>query len=83
MYVLKLDAVPNPDFGETTRPAPTWVRRVRSLRAAVRLADLYIEEYNLGAGNFGAAVEHEDGSLAATISYNRRIWDPFAREILP
>lgn len=75
LYTLKLQAVPNPDHGQTNAPAPPKQVTRDTLQALQLEAQYYRHRYNLGAGNWKAAViETATEQLVATISYNGRLW---------
>lgn len=76
---VKLAAVSNPDFspdvpqGHIELPV-TWVE-VRSLEHASQVCRQYIDENELGGGNWvGGEITHDDGSPIARVSYNGRVW---------
>ncbi len=74
MFRLKLASVPNPDYGEWFSPAPTRYVYVKSLKDASRKCREYIEEFNLGGGNWTGGQVSRNGKPVAKISYNGRIW---------
>ena len=76
---VKLAALPNPDFpvdvlqGSLEIPEQ-WVE-VRSLAHASQVCRQYIDENELGGGNWvGGEITHDDGSPIARVSYNGRVW---------
>ncbi len=76
-YVLILKSCANPDFSQTTAPAPGVVKAVHSLAEAGRAARAYIEAHNLGAGNWagGQIIDIDTGAMVGQVSYNGRVWD--------
>lgn len=76
---LRLRTVPNPDFGESRRPAPPKDVQVRSLREARERCREYIDRHNVGGGNWSRDSGHlfrPDGAPVARVSYNLRCWAP-------
>lgn len=81
--VVILCAFGNPDRDQDPDKlvADTKFEKVYSLTEASQKCQAYIEETEIGGGNWtGGAVYHE-GSHIANISYNGRIWDPAGNEI--
>jgi hypothetical protein len=76
MLRLKLASVPNPDCDEWLSPAPLRHITVKSLTEASRKCSEYIEEFNLGSGNWAGGQVLRNGKQIARISYNRRICKP-------
>jgi hypothetical protein len=74
MFRLKLASVPNPDHDEWFSPAPTRYVTVKSLKDASRKCREYIEEFNLGSGNWSGGQVSQNRKRIAEISYNGRIW---------
>lgn len=76
MLYVQLSAFENRDFLPARgRNIPGKWQEVANLREAVALSRRFIEENDLGSGNFpSAAVMQEDVPLA-WISYNGRVWD--------
>jgi hypothetical protein len=74
--ILILNAVPNPDRGQSRPLAPGSVRIVSTWAEASRAARVYIEKYNLGAGNWpDIEIATMAGEPVARVSYNGRVWD--------
>lgn len=80
MYVL-LRSVGNPDHGqnpdEPLYGVPSGWVRVYALEEASNVVSAYIEEYDLGGGNWNGGYVFESLDLEnqiAYISYNGRIW---------
>lgn len=74
MIEMKLRSVGNPDFGQYAPVSEPKVVQVPDLKAAVDACWAYIQEWNLGGGNFVDPKVIEDGKLIGTISYNGRFW---------
>lgn len=74
MIEMKLRSVGNPDFGQYAPISEPRTVRVPDLKAAVDACWVYIQEWNLGGGNFVDPKVIEDGKLIGYISYNGRFW---------
>jgi hypothetical protein len=84
MYTLILSSCPNPDFRQTSPPAPKQFFKVNSPEDAALIAIAYRDTHNLGSGNWsGGQVLDEDGNEVFQISYNGRIWLPNGEEYKP
>ena len=82
--LVSLSAEPNPDYDlgswEAGVKIPAKLVPVRDLRAAVQAARNFIQENNLGGGNWtGGQVYNDKGEWVARISYNGRVWEPGPR----
>lgn len=79
---LTLDSRGNPDFGQNpdhpVYGVPGGSMPVSSLREASRRAREYIEQHDLGGGNWtgGDVLDRRTGQLVAHVSYNGRVWRP-------
>lgn len=62
------------------RPGSTEVD-VASLGEASQKCMDYIEQYDLGGGNWAGGQVYENGKQIARISYNGRVWDMTGNEI--
>lgn len=74
----------NPDFNETQPKSKPMKYPVDDLKTAAKICQKYIEENDLGGGNWvGKAgfVYDKNNKLIAKISYNGRIWDLGNKEI--
>lgn len=75
-----LDSIGNPDHDEDpTRRLPGVDRRivpVADFAAASKACRDYIEENNLGAGNWAGGKIHSEGKVVAEVSYNGKVWPP-------
>ena len=80
-YKVNLDTVGNPDHGENPfRPlggVESRVVDVDSIEEAQRVVRQYIEENDLGGGNWagGKVWRTEDNVCVGEISYNGRFWE--------
>lgn len=74
-YEVFLSSVGNPDRGQDSPQSPSRRLSVKSLEDASVACRNYIEEWNLGNGNWGggAGRVYLDNSLVATISFNGKI----------
>lgn len=75
--VVVCSAVGNPDFGQNPYApfAPTQIVPVTTLREAQSVVNNYINDYDLGGGNWtGGQVFHPTKGQIAIISYNGRVW---------
>lgn len=75
-YEVALCSCGNPDHGQDSPQSPSrrvWVDSLEEASAACRE---YIEQWNLGGGNWAgdAGMVYFNGSKVATISYNGKIW---------
>lgn len=80
-YTVTLKSVGNPDYGQDPdRPlygVDNEIAEVDTLPEASRACRAYIEENDLGGGNWsGGEVKDEDGTVVARVSYNGRVWPP-------
>ncbi len=80
-YTVTLSSVGNPDFGqnpERALPGVAGMRKpVKDLVEASRVCLKYIEDNNLGGGNWaGGDVHDRSGALVAKVSYNGKVWTP-------
>ena len=76
---VELDSRGNPDRGQDPdRPLPGVARKVvevRSLGQASEACLAWIEDNDLGAGNWtGGTVRDASGALVARVSYNGKVW---------
>ncbi|MDK9702513.1 MAG: hypothetical protein OEL20_05190 [Sulfuritalea sp.] len=76
---VTLRSLGNPDHGQDPSRPLYGVRnktaKADSMAKASALCRAYIEENDLGAGNWaGGAVTDATGKLVATVCYNGRVW---------
>ena len=79
-YKVELNSCGNPDRGQdpfsNVFGAYARVVRVNSIEEAQAVVREYIDEHNLGGGNWsGGSVWTEGGEYVGRISYNGRFWD--------
>lgn len=76
---IELEALPNPDHGADSIEGTINIKKhkvkVNNISEAVALVHSFIEENNLGAGNFSGGQLYENGKIIGKISYNGRVWD--------
>ena len=86
MMKLKLASVGNPDFNQDPNQ-PMWSCEpnkeveVESFKEASRVCRKFIDDNNLGGGNWHGGQVYVDGNQVASVSYNGRIWDMEGMEI--
>jgi hypothetical protein len=76
-YVVTLEATPNMDF-ETGKESiiriPKKEVSVKSIEEAKNVVKKFINDNDLGGGNFKSANIFKDGKKIGYISYNNRVW---------
>lgn len=78
---VKLSSVGNPDlYGENpNRPKPgcarNELREVSSFKEASELCRKFIEDNDLGSGNWSGGAITENRKQIAYVSYNGRVWE--------
>ncbi|WP_262298595.1 hypothetical protein [Microvirga sesbaniae] len=79
-YTVVLDNCGNPDRGQDpSRRLPGTVRKVVSVEdsaAASKACRDYIEENDLGGGNWTGGEIRENGQIVGKVAYNGTIWPP-------
>jgi hypothetical protein len=80
MHVI-LDNRGNPDFGQNSRRrlpgTAQGAVRVASLKEASEACRKYIEDNNLGGGNWtGGIIRDETCTEIGRVSYNGKVWPP-------
>ncbi|WP_114947642.1 hypothetical protein [Microvirga calopogonii] len=79
-YTVILDNCGNPDRGQDpSRRLPGTVRKavpVEDFAAASKACRDYIEENDLGGGNWTGGAIRENGQLVGKVGYNGTIWPP-------
>ena len=74
MLKITLQGVGNPDFSQWADVAPERTINVETIEEAAKEASAYIDEYDLGGGNWtDPYVLNEQGEKVARIFYNGRI----------
>ena len=81
MLTVLLSCCPNVDIPRNggywspgERPGPSWVE-VKSLAEASQTCRQFIDEYDLGGGNFSGGEVKHNGIVIARVSFNGRVWD--------
>jgi hypothetical protein len=78
-YEVELEAVPNSDYDQYSHRASSRVKKtkksVKSIEEAVKIAKNFIDENDLGGGNFLPAKIYKNGKHIGFISYNGRVWN--------
>lgn len=74
MITLKLRSVGNPDHGQYAPVSEKKTVEVSTIAEAIKACEDYIEEWNLGGGNFVDPRVMQDGKHIGYISYNGRFW---------
>lgn len=78
-YEVHLEAVPNIDYDQSDYRANVRVSKLKksakSIGEAVRIAKNFIEDNDLGSGNFIPAKLYKNGKQIGFISYNGRVWN--------
>jgi hypothetical protein len=84
-YEVHLEAVPNIDYDQSDYRANVRVSKLKksakSIDEAVRIAKNFIEDNDLGGGNFIPAKLYKNGKQIGFISYNGRVWNNDQSEI--
>lgn len=75
MFTTILCSTGNPDHAQYAAPSPRKSAKVCSIEEAVSVCREYIDEWNLGGGNWcgDAGKVLSSGSLVAQIAYNGRV----------
>ena len=75
-YSVKVSAHGNPDHGQIPymTVAPGGFVFADSIEECQTIVRKYIEEHNLGGGNWTGGEVYEDGVQIGSISYNGRYW---------
>ena len=83
MFIVILESHGNPDFGQDANQRMSPRRRISvfSLTEASQVTQRYIDEWNLGGGNFSFGQVWKGTKQIAKVSYNGRIWDMDGKEI--
>jgi hypothetical protein len=78
---VKLEAKPNPDYMDSDYRGLLNIKAqlvsVNSLKMASEVCSKFIEDNELGGGNWtGGEVKDSGGKVIAQVSYNGRVWEP-------
>ena len=78
VFTVALSSTGNPDYGQTPGRSLPGVRKrkakVGSLAEASKVCRQYIEENDLGGGNWDGGFVTQDDKVVAYVSYNGRVW---------
>ena len=78
-YEVHLEAVPNRDYDQSYYRANVKVSKLKksakSIDEAVSIVKNFIEDNDLGSGNFIPAKLYKNGKQIGFISYNGRVWN--------
>ena len=74
MLTVTLSSTPNPDHDEWVAPAPSFTVEVPDMEQASLACRDYIDEFDLGAGNWSGGDVFRGEQKIARISYNGKIW---------
>ncbi len=74
MYEMKLSSCGNPDHGQYSPISEPEVVRGETLKDMAAHCERYIEEWNLGGGNWKDPIVKLDGKKIGRFSYNGRLW---------
>ena len=74
---ITMSSCGNPDFDEDPAQAlsPTLIISVATFEEASAACRAYIEQYDLGGGNWSGGQLFEAGRQVARVSYNGRVWE--------
>ena len=80
---VKLSSCGNPDFMQIPNDSlsPTIIFEVATLKGARELCMRYINNLNLGGGNWSGGQIYKGKKQIAKVSYNGRVWDMDDEEI--
>jgi hypothetical protein len=74
MYTATFRSVGNPDYGQTGRQSEPKKATAETVEDLCFAARLYIEENNLGGGNWPMTKVYKGKKVLGHISYNGRYW---------
>lgn len=88
MLTVIVEGCGNPDLSQYAPVAPTRIHMCQSLNGASRICRQFIEEWNLGGGNWGpdaGRVYHPTKGEIAYVSYSGRVWPQggYAKNVKP
>lgn len=75
LWSLSITTMPNPDFGETANPTPNTTISADTFPSLLTKVREFIEDHNLGGGNWFKAILSRKGAPTGWMSYNLRTWD--------
>ena len=81
-YIVELQAVPNVDYPKSSWRGSVSLKKkykvVKNLKEAQRACRKYIEDNDLGGGNWtGGNIYNDEGDIVGYISYNGRAWESY------
>jgi hypothetical protein len=81
MFTVELSAGQNPNFPRRDDLPAKQTAEVTGLREASEVCRRFIEEHDLGGGNWngGQVRDAATGKVVALVSYNGRVWTPARR----
>lgn len=78
-YEVELEALPNPDFDRNSHEGTVRVKKhmvkVDSPEQASDVVRRFIDEHDLGSGNWSGGNLHMNGKKVGYVSYNGRLWN--------
>lgn len=76
MYQIVLTSCGNPDFGQNPNESmsPTKIVAANSIEECQVAASKYVDDYDLGSGNYSGGQVYQDGDYVGRVSYNGRFW---------
>lgn len=78
-YEVHLEAIPNRDFDQSYHEAQVRIPKIKkfakTIDDAVKITKKFIQDNDLGGGNFLPAKLFENGKEIGFISYNGRVWN--------
>ena len=80
-FKMRLSSVGNPDFGQYAPLSPARVVRADTLKEMRAACEAYIEEFDLGGGNWIEPIVYDGDLVVGKFSYNRRLWKGLGRGI--
>lgn len=79
-FTVTLASSGNPDFrqtpGRSLPGVPKKKASTETMADASKACQAYINEHQLGGGNWAGGAISENGAVIAHVSYNGRIWFP-------
>ena len=78
--IVVLESVGNPDFGQDPdRPmwgcTPNHAKVVKTFKEASEACVKFIDDNELGGGNWSGGLIKKNGKAIANVSYNGRVWE--------
>lgn len=76
---VELEAHPNPDYPYSDWRGTVKIKKhrvpVKSFQHASEVVEKFIEDNQLGGGNFNDGIIYKNGTAIARVSYNGRVWE--------